>query len=273
VGRLRHRGPGRNRAAGDDGAIVELAVVLTLLMELNGVRGLWRWQRAIEILHGSGARPERHNDPIQQLLALFQRARVSFDDTSTTEPATWSQLVVLERSTRSSATVHLDPGFHRELAAVTYAVPAEAFRIGPPTTQPDPKKPDVVKKVANPEGNLPSRRARARVRVGLMLKVAPRRSGEKPKAQLATELEQLVVDAGGDVERVKRRRHLQPWGLALKDELETAGKALGVGLVWFRDQVGSILRTILHIGRPAAEESCPPDGDVPETSGASRAPP
>jgi hypothetical protein len=264
---------GLRRAAEDDAALPELAVLLSLLLELDGVPGQWRWQRALDVLRGSRARPERHNDAVKQLVALLVWARVSFDDDATTPPAAWSQLLTLEHITRSSRTVHLEPAFRQELAAVTYDAPVGEFLLAPPVRHPDPNKPEVVEKVANPEGNLPSRRTRARARVALLLKIAPRRRGERPKTRLSIEIEQFLRDAGADVEPVKRRRHVQPWTLALQDELKRAADLLRIGLVWFQQRLGSILRTVLHLGRARTSADALVTEDVPVASDGSRAPP
>lgn len=265
---------GLHHAATDEGALVELVVLVSRLLELAGHAGLWHWQRVIEVLYGARARPDRHNDPVKQLLALLERARWNFSPETSTSPTTWSQLVVTERHHRSSRTVHLDADFRQELASVAYEASPEVFLIGPPATPLDPSRPELGEaRVANPEGNLPSRRARARARVGLLLKVAPRRRGERPKDQLACELERLVIDAGGDIERVQRRRHVQPWGLALRDELTKASTTLGVVLVSVKEQVGSILRAVLHIERPPTREAARPPQDAPATRTGSRGPP
>ena len=261
---------GLNHAAGDDGALVELVVLFARLLELAGRVGLWHFQRVTEIVHGAHARPERHNKPIAQFLALLERARFCRDPKA--PPSSWSQLVVLERRHRTSATVQLDPRFERELAAVTYPVPVDTFLVGRPVEPVDRQDPTKgVRDVTNPQGNLPSRRARARFRVSYVLEVAPTRPGERPKASLDTDVERLVVAGGGDVERVKKRRHVVPfWGAAL-DELAAVGRALGVLLVEVREQVGSVLKAVVRFVRPARDQR--PPTDAPPAATASRGPP
>ncbi|MDQ6748246.1 MAG: hypothetical protein M3010_09115 [Candidatus Dormibacteraeota bacterium] len=263
-----------HRGATDDGALVLGAVVVSLLLALDGLQGQCRWQRFIEVIHGRGARPDRHNDPVKQLLALFVWARWSFERECATSPTTWTQLVEHRRITRSSATVVLDPGFHQDLAAVTYDAPVEEFLVGPPTFRPDPKnQPNLVKTVANPEGYLPSRRISARARVALLLEIAPRRPRERPKTELGIELEQFMARAGADLEPVKRRRHIQPWTVGLQDQLRKAAEMLHVGIVSFTEQLGSILRTVLHVGRQADKDDDPTPADPPQAGSGSRAPP
>lgn len=265
---------GLHRGASDVGGLVELVVVLSRLLELGGVAGLWCWQRLTEVMHGRGARPERHNDPAKQWLALFSRGRMSYDPDTSTSPEAWAQPVVLERHHRSSCTAHLDPTLQRELAAVTYEAPVETFVFSPPTRLVDKKRPQLgERKITNPEGNLPSRRTRARARVALLLEIAPRRRSERPRSQLDKEIQQLVVDAGGDMEPVNRRRHVRAWTLGLMEEITKAAELLRAGVVSFKKQVGSVVRDVLRLERPPVVEGATQPQDAPPAPSASRAPP
>ena len=265
---------GLHRGATDVGGLPELEVVLSRLLEFAGVVGLWCWQRVSEVLFGPGARPLRHNVPAKQWVALLGRARVAYDADTTTSPETWTQLVTLDEIHRSSRTVHLDPTFHRELAAVTYPAAVATFRFASPTEPIDRSDPAAgERKVPNPEGNLPSRRARARIRASALLEVAPRRPGEKPKREFEKEIEPLLVDAGMDLERVKRRRHVPRWALDACGELVKACTLLGVGIATVVQRVGSVLRHKLRVGRPPADHAGLRSQDAPATAQASRAPP
>ncbi|MFN2505466.1 MAG: hypothetical protein ABR540_14775 [Acidimicrobiales bacterium] len=265
---------GLRRGATDVGGLTELQVVLSRLLEFAGAAGLWCWQRVSEVLYGPGARPLRHNLPAKQWVALLSRGRVTYDPDTSTSPESWTQLVTLEEVHRSSRTVHLDPVLHRELAAVTYTAAATAFRFGPPTEPVDRNNPRAgERKVPNPEGNLPSRRARARIRASALLEVAPRRPGEKPKREFEKEIEPLLVGAGMDLGPVKRRRHVPSWALDACGELVKACTLLGVGIARVVERVGSVLRHKLRVERPPADDGGLPAQDAPAATRASRAPP
>ena len=265
---------GLHRGAADVGGLPELQVVLSRLLEFTGAAGLWCWQRVSEVLFGPGARPLRHNVAAKQWLALLSRGRVAYDPDASTSPEIWTQLVTVEEIHRSSRTVHLDPAFHRELARVTYPAAVATFRFASPTEPVDRTDPTAgERRVPNPEGNLPSRRARARIRASALLEVAPRRPGEKPKREFEKEIEPLLVDAGMDLERVKRRRHVPRWALDACGELVKACTLLGVGIATVVQRVGSVLRHKLRVGRPPAEHAALPSQDAPASARASRAPP
>ena len=265
---------GLQRGATDVGGLPELQVVLSRLLEFAGATGLWCWQRVSEVLFGPGARPLRHNVPAKQWVALLSRARVTYDPEDSTSPETWTQLVTLEEIHRSSRTVHLDPAFHRELAGVTYPAAVATFRFASPTEPVDRNDPGAgERKVANPEGNLPSRRARARIRASALLEVAPRRPGEKPKREFEKEIEPLLIDAGMDLDRVKRRRHVPRWALDACGELVKACTLLGVGIATVVQRAGSVLRHKLRVRRPPVDHGGPRSQDAPATAQASRAPP
>ena len=254
-----------------DAALAETAVILSRFLELDGRAGLFHWQRLIEVLRGPVAR-SRHNRNVQKLVALYERARFNFSGASTS-PATWTQLVVVEVHHKSSRTVHLDPAFRPELGSVTHEASVETFLNAAPMEAVDPNRPELgERRVTNPEGNLPTRWERVRDRVSLMLEIAPRRRGEQPRTELIIPLEDLVVAGGGDVERVKNRRHVRSWAIAQEAELARAAKILRIGVLTIKEQVGSILGDVLEFRAPPPSNGAPLPQDAPSARAASRAP-
>jgi hypothetical protein len=283
----------RHCCSGADAAFAESVVVLSRLLELAGRTGLWHWQRVVEVLRSAGARPGRHNKPVQELVALFERARFNFSGRSTS-PATWTQLVVVEVHHNSSRTVHLDPAFQKELASVTYEASVETFLNAAPKEAVDPARPELgERRVTNPEGVLPSRWARVRSRLRLMLQVAPSRRGEQPRTELTISLDKLVIADRRDADRLRQRRHVRSWAIAQEAELARAARLLRIGALAIKEQVGSILGDVLEFrahssnGGPSRQDvpsttpaprarssnGAPPPQDVPSTRPASRAPP
>jgi hypothetical protein len=251
-----------------DRSYVQLNALLVCLVRLDGVARQWHWCRVTETLHGDKAHAERHNLPIQGLLALLVRGRWNLGHRSAAPVAkrrgrpkvdpgpAGRQLVEFTDRTRSSGTVVLEPSFRAELEVATAQVAATALRLG-------------ASGVPNPEGNLPSRAMRARLRLSAVFACTLRRSGEAKEPDTEV-LESLVTSSGGDLERITRRRHRESWGLAALEELKAAVVTVGIGLLAFEDKARSVLHFPLQLGSPL------PASAVEGAAGAalsSRAPP
>ncbi len=252
------------RAPGEDRSFDELAAILTRLVELDGADGQWRWQRVGELLYGRRSHPERHNPALRGWLALLERGSWELGlGPETAEPQAPRKrrgakstrggrattrggrpLVHLERHNRSSATVRLDPAFAAELTAARVPVPAHAFRL----TQDDH---------ANPEGNLPTRGTRARVRLVAVLRPLSAQGAGVSLRQL------LESDAGVDVERVAKRRHLAQYIDRVLEDFCAAVTTLGAGLAHIPQRARSVLDTAVHLMGPGQPHSAPTSRDRP----------
>lgn len=229
-------------------SVLELAVLLLWLLALHGTDSPLRRQRVIDVLYGSRARPERHNEATKGWLAVLQRAFIDFNPPDAPGPAVGRPLLQLE-----GGLVRVEPEFASDLAGTTYETPLSTFCINPAGVEGSVSP--------NPEGNLPSRAIRARLRLAAVLAVAPRRRGERPRQAVDRELEELVVDGGGDPEPVKRRRHQAKWGLGLLDDLKPFLHELGVKLLTEIKDGLSVLRSLLSIRR--ADNDKPIEQDFP----------
>ena len=277
------------RASTTDRSLVELAVIVARLHELNGlVRGWW-WRRVTRVLYPeqSEALADRHNPEIQDWLALLERGWLFLGLRShpslppgpvsrrgrVPEP-TPTALVRLEGAGGGRrGTVHLDPSFATVLGAALVEVPVQLYAFV------DPGSP-------NPEGTLPARPTRARLRVATALAAAARHQQELGGARPGDEstdgprdevpLEQVLAHGGIDARPVQRRRHVLAWGLALRDELRDAYTALGAVVAEVADRAGGILKSILVLGSTVrvalARRSSPPQLAAPAPAGP-RAPP
>jgi hypothetical protein len=221
-------------------AYVEVAAVLTRLVEFDGAERRWRLERVAELLYGPARRSshrERQLPPLHGWLALLERGRWRLGDAEAplrrrrrqraapaAPPSGARPLVTIHRATRSSATVRLDPALANSLASSLVDVPAETFRL--------PQRGH-----RNPHGNRPSLATRARVRVAAA--VAPRRD---------VDLEQLLVDhAGVDLAPVSRRRRLATWFDVLTDDLAAIRRRFGIGLAAVPKRARHILDTGLRL--------------------------
>jgi hypothetical protein len=221
-------------------SLVELAAVLTRLLELDGAERRWRLERVAELLYGPAQRSshrERQLPSLHGWLALLQRGhwRLGADQTPSRRRSKTSRpscppgpLVTVERLTRSSATARLRPDFAASLASAVVEVPAETFRL--------PQRGH-----SNPHGNRPSLATRARVRVAAA-RAHSRNRGRELK------LEQLLADhAGVDLAPVSRRRRLATWFDVLTADLAAIRARLGVGLAAVPKRARHILATVLRL--------------------------
>ena len=271
------------RAPTEDRSYDELAAILSRLLELDGQDGQWRWQRVGELVYGRRSHPERHNPALRMWLALFERGvwqlgppaasaatkktRRASKGSAGSRPAKTRRgrsLVRLERLNRSSATVRLEPAFAAELAETSVPVPEDVFRL----SQPDH---------ANPEGNLPTRATRARVRLGALLWWQRRDQAQPPQGREDdVRLRELLQDyAGVDVEPVSRRRHLAQWTDQVLDDVRAAATTFGLGLARMPERARQALDTVVQVGRPAPASSERPIGSPGRSvrSSGRRAPP
>lgn len=260
------------RAPTEDRSYDELAAVLSRLLELDGQDGQWRWQRVGELIYGRRSHPERHNPALRMWLALLERGLWHLEPPATTASAKKSRrggkasaaaprakarsgrrLLALERLNRSSATVRLEPGFAAELAERSVSVPDEVFRLS---------QADHV----NPEGNLPTRATRARVRLGAVLWSQRTGEGEAPQTREdEVRLRGLLQDyAGVDVEPVSRRRHLAQWSDRVLEDLRAVVTDLALGLARVPERARQVLETVVHIARPPGAR---PDRPVGPSAG------
>ncbi|HEV2809130.1 MAG TPA: hypothetical protein VGV93_01865 [Acidimicrobiales bacterium] len=231
---------------------VELAALLSRLVEFDGAERQWRLERVAELLYGP-AQPNSHRErqlpPLHGWLALMERGRWSLDTTLAANrnraqrrsshkasaldlPGNARPLVSIERATRCSATARLDPGFAISLGASVVEVPDHTFRLPQPGH-------------TNPHGNRPSLATRARVRLGAAIAYR-RHRGEQP-----IDLERLLVDyAGVDLRPVARRRRLATWFDVLTGDLATTRGRLGVGLDAVPRRARHVLHTTLRLVSP-----------------------
>jgi hypothetical protein len=222
-------------------SLVELAAVLSRLLELDGAERRWRLERVAELLYGPAQRSshrERQLPPLHGWLALLERGHWRLGASQSPSRRRRSKasrpscppgpLVTIERLTRCSATARLDPGFAASLASAVVEVPAETFRLPQDGHR-------------NPHGNRPSLATRARVRVA-----AARAHSRHRGAEL--KLEQLLADhAGVDLAPVSRRRRLATWFDVLTADLAAIRARLGVGLAAVPKRARHILATALRL--------------------------
>lgn len=229
-----------------DRSLVELAALVARLLELDGADGSWRLERVAELLYGP-ATPSSHRErqlpPLHRWLALLERGRWCLGGAT---PANRAQrrsrsirpqpsaaggpLLRVERATRVSATVHLDPGLAQSLRAAFVEVPPETFRL--------PQEGH-----SNRYGNRPSLATRARARVAAALAYRP--------GGPATDLECLLTrHAGIDLGPPTRRRRLATWLDDLSADLVAIGRRFGVGLAAAPARARRVLSTALSLVAP-----------------------
>lgn len=229
-----------------DRSVVELAALVARLVELDGTDGSWRLERVAELLYGP-ATPSSHRErqlpPLHRWLALLERGRWCLGGAApanraqrrsrSSRPQTsvgGSPLLRIERATRVSATVHLDPDLALSLCAAVVEVPPETFRL--------PQEGH-----SNRHGNRPSLATRARTRVAAVLAYRP--------GGTDVDLECLLVrHAGIDLVPVTRRRRLATWLDDLGADLVAIGARLGVGLAKAPARARRALSTSLRLIAP-----------------------
>lgn len=228
-------------------SLVEFAAVVTRLVELDGVERTWRLERAAELLYGP-ARPSSHRErqlpALHGWLALLERGRWCLAGAASPNraqrrsragqpsqaPAGSGPLLRIERATRVSATVLLDPGLAQSLRAAVVEVPPETFRL--------PQQDH-----ANPHGNRPSLATRARARVAAALAYRP--------GGADIDLECLLArHAGVDLAPVTRRRRLATWLDDLSADLVAIAARFGVGLAAAPARARRALSTVFCLIAP-----------------------
>lgn len=232
----------------------ELAALVTRLVELDGVERQWKLERVAELLYGP-ARPSSHRErqlpPLHRWLALMERGLWRLDAPapvnragrrsgtrrpSASVPTGAQPLLSIERATRCSATVRLDPRFAERMATTVVAVPSETFRLPQDGHH-------------NPHGNRPSLATRVRTRIGAVYAYALRHGVDEP-LDLGRLLERY---AGVDLAPVTRRRRLATWFDDLTADLAATGARLGVGLATLPKRARRVLATALHLVAPIAQ--------------------
>ncbi|MGH9165317.1 MAG: hypothetical protein ACRDZW_07400 [Acidimicrobiales bacterium] len=242
------------RGACKERCLVELMVVLGCLLWFDGK--VWRWRRCAEILHGLAARADRHNKASQQWLGVFTRTRVSFDAKARSSPETWTQLVTLDDASSTSQTAQLDPGFSRELAAVTHDFDVDDLYLGLAPTE---------ERVPNPEGKKPSRWAMARAVCSLLLELAPAHPGQPTRQDVDLEIgDGLLAKYGMDLGRVQD--HVPSFVQPVLDRLVSVLGRVTDGVASVLERPGlSVLHSVLRLRRsPAAAR---PGGRPPGANG------
>lgn len=237
-----------------DRSLVELAALVARLLELDGTEGCWRMERVAELLYGP-ATPSSHRErqlpPLHRWLALLERGRWCLGGAAPANraqrrsgssrpptPGGGGPLLRIERATRVSATVRLDPGLAQSLREAFVEVPPETFRL--------PQEGH-----SNRHGNRPSLATRARARVAAALAYSP--------GGPAIDLECLLTrHAGIDLAPATRRRRLATWLDDLSADLVAIGRRFGVGLASAPARARRVLSTALClIAPPASHPSAP----------------
>jgi hypothetical protein len=230
-------------ARSDSHLWVELAALLTVLLQVDGVAGAFRPDQVLELTlraptrrsptlpsrhagrreQGAQARPdrrhpERHRPHVRALLRLLAVAHwqitLSHNDT---DLAGWvdGPLVVLADLDADGVpqTATLVAGVHHALGVFSTLVPRRAYRLRD-------------RRHANPEGNLPSRACRARIRLaGAMAQRWRARTGRRVSMQ------EIIETFGGiDSGRFGRRGRLLSLLQHGLDELADHYQAGGAGL-------------------------------------------
>ena len=230
-------------------AFVQLAGLLVALATHGDVEGGWAYERAAELLHGPRTRKShrgREIPPLREWLGLMAEAWWRIDLEEPTEVGT-----ARRKRGRGGARVQIDGPLisvegstvrlGRELAgalrsAMFVTVPATLFLV---------TRVDHV----NPEGNLPSVAARARMRIGAAIAARWRQaSGQRIRPQ-----ELFEQWAGLALEPVRRRRRLRSWTRALEEELavtaDGGGPRLGADSEWDELRpLRSLLRVLVDAG-------------------------
>lgn len=255
------------RASSADRAGVELTVILARLAELDGIENGWNARRVLELMYGSGrnAHHERHTADIKGWLALFERGCWDIDApyNSKQKPKKKGKsknkgeslasyggkveghLLTIERTNQRSATVHLHPEFAKALKYPYIPVPTDTFLLPPTSSTP-------LEDHCNPEGNKPSRAAKARIRIaGAILGRLRQNRNQRVSA------EELLSFAALDLAPVKRRRRLGTWVDVIIRDLIRVRKIDGVGLDERPTQGRHVLRMLLRLVVPVEERGPP----------------
>ncbi len=230
------------RATQEPVSATEFAAVLTRVVELDGADGQWCWVRVTELLRGRRAKTDRHNSPIQDWLALLERARWHLaPPRAGTKPGpavvAGQPLVTIDRHTRCSATARLHSAAGRQLRAECRSVPASTLGLAAPGP--------------NPEGNHPSRAVRARARLAVIFAV------DAGAGDVA--VEDMMARYGGlDLTPVADRRHTAGWTDHVLEELMGGLRAIGHQLAQLPQRARRALATVVHLAHPATRQTAPP---------------